>query len=107
MGGPVVLPAPPPGAIVGVGGGGGAAVGCLGGPGAAANCGGVGGVCCEAGGVVTSTDWKYVGPGGAYNAATSYNYVGEGCGSYDKQVTTTLYGWKFRQCCLIALPCLL
>merc|ERR1719382_1476551 len=107
MGGPVVLPAPPPGAIVGVGGGGGMAGGGAVAGGGAAAAGGVGGVCCEAGGVVTKTDWKYVGQGGAYNASTNYNYVGEGCGSYDKQVTTTLYGWKFRQCCLIGLPCLL
>merc|ERR550532_2514645 len=70
-------------------------------------CGGAETACCEAAGAVTSTSWQYVGPGGSYSPATSYNYVGEGAGSYEKEVVTTFYGWRFRKCCLGLLALLL
>merc|ERR1719507_2810507 len=70
-------------------------------------CGGAETACCEAAGAVTSTSWQYVGPGGSYSPVTSYNYVGEGAGTYDREVVTTFYGWKFRKCCLILVPLLL
>merc|ERR1719433_1889230 len=70
-------------------------------------CGGAETACCEAAGAVTSASWQYVGPGGSYSPVTSYNYVGEGAGSYEKEVVTTFYGWKFRKCCLILMPLLL
>merc|ERR1719264_477314 len=70
-------------------------------------CGGAETACCEAAGAVTGTSWQYVGPGGSYSPVTSYNYVGEGAGTYDREVVTTFYGWKFRKCCLILVPLLL
>jgi len=70
-------------------------------------CGGAETACCEAAGAVTNTSWQYVGQGGSYNPVTSFNYVGEGAGSYEKEVVTTFYGWKFRKCCMILVPLLL
>merc|ERR1719464_1514404 len=70
-------------------------------------CGGAETACCEAAGAVTGTSWQYVGSGGSYSPSTSYNYVGEGAGSYDKEVVTTFYGWRFRKCCLGLLVLLL
>merc|ERR1719458_2114526 len=70
-------------------------------------CGGAETACCEAAGAVTSTSWQYVGSGGSYSPSTSFNYVGEGAGSYEKEVVTTFYGWKFRKCCLGLLASLL
>jgi len=92
------------GAGVGIGDGGDC---CAGGPGVA--CGGAGSTCCEpAGAMVTSTGWAYVGAGHGDFAPqpAGYNYVGQGAGSYTKEVTTSFYGWKLRPCC-IALLCLL
>jgi len=71
-------------------------------------CGGAEVACCEAQGAVTSTSWEFVGQGnGGYQNINSYQYVGEGAGCYDKEVTTTYWGWKFRKCCIGGLGCLL
>jgi len=101
---PVNLPSRPEG---GIGGGG----GIIGGGGSAGECSGACGglevACCEAEGAVTKTEWQYVGSGGSYTACQSYNYVGAGCGSYEKETTTVYYGWKFRKCCIGVGGCLL
>merc|ERR1719361_369043 len=94
------------GVTPGIGGGTGSGACCVGGPGVA--CGGAGSACCEpAGAMVTSAGWAFVGAGNGDFAPqpASYNYVGQGCGSYTKEVTTSFYGWKLRPCCL-ALLCL-
>jgi len=53
---------------------------------------------------VTSTGWSFVGPGnGDFQTTGSYSYVGQGAGSYAKEVSTTFYGWKLRPCCLALL----
>jgi hypothetical protein len=54
--------------------------------------------------MVTSTGWSFVGPGnGDFVASPSYSYAGQGCGSYTKEVSTVLYGWKLRPCCIALL----
>jgi len=71
-------------------------------------CGGMEVACCEAQGAVTQTNWAFVGQGnGGYNSVQSYQYVGDGCGSFDKETTTTYWGWKFRKCCIGVGGCLL
>merc|ERR1719414_1702874 len=63
--------------------------------------------CCEAEGAMTNTSWVYTGPGGSYNPVQSYQFVGEGAGTYDKETTTYFYGWRLRRCCLGILGLLL
>jgi len=71
-------------------------------------CGGAEKFCCEAEGKVMDTNWVFVGHGnGNFQSTPSYSFVGEGCGSYEKEVTTTYYGWKLRKCCLGLLALLL
>merc|ERR550532_2648058 len=114
MGGAVVGGAPGDGVVVqpnaGCGCGGDSTGCCVGGP--DASCGGAGGVCCEeAGNIVSNTGWSYVGPSaGDYAAGSStYSYVGQGAGSFTKEMVVTPYGCRLRPCCvaLSLLACLL
>lgn len=79
----------------------------------AGSCGGLETACCEAEGAVVNTGWAYVGEGrGAYSTIQDYNYVGQGCGNFDKQVSMTYYGWRLKKCCiclmfLLLIPALL
>mmetsp|Transcript_116348 Transcript_116348/g.334094 ORF Transcript_116348/g.334094 Transcript_116348/m.334094 type:complete len:573 (-) Transcript_116348:239-1957(-) len=64
-------------------------------------CGGVEAMCVEPAVDVQAVQWQYVGQGrGKYSTVQSYNFVGEGCGSYEQEVTTTDYGWKIRPLCI-------
>jgi len=64
-------------------------------------CGGMESACCEAEGAVQNTNWQYVGDGrGAYSTVPQYGFVGEGHGSFEREVVTTYYGWKLRKCCI-------
>lgn len=64
-------------------------------------CCGAGALCCEAEGAVVSTNWAFVGPGnGAFTTTPTYNYVGEGCGSFDKQEIVTYHLGGLRMECL-------
>lgn len=56
-------------------------------------------MCCEAEGGAVGIQWVQV-PGGSYSAVTSYQFVGEGTGNYERRVVTTWYGWRFRKCCI-------
>lgn len=52
--------------------------------------------------------WVFVGEGrGAYSTEPKYNYVGQGCGNFNREVTVTYHGWKLRKCCLGLLALLL
>jgi len=89
--------------------GGGDACGC--GPGASAGdctgaCGGMETMCCEPEGGLSSVQWVQVS-GGSYRPVMSYQYVGEGSGTYEREVVTTHYGWRVRKCCLCLLGLLL
>jgi hypothetical protein len=55
--------------------------------------------------MVTSTGWAFVGAGNGDFApeAASYGSVGQGAGSYVKEVSTSFYGWKLRPCCVVLL----
>jgi len=65
-------------------------------------------VCCEAQHAIANMSWAYVGEGrGAYSMSPTYNFVGEGCGNFDREVATTYYGWKVRKCCLVLVGLLL
>jgi len=56
-------------------------------------------MCCEPEGGLASVQWVQVS-GGSYSPAMSYQFVGEGSGTYERTVVTSYYGWKFRKCCL-------
>lgn len=64
--------------------------------------------CCEAEGAITNQSWVFVGEGrGSYATSPKYNYVGQGCGNFNREVTVTYHGWKVRKCCLGLLALLL
>mmetsp|Transcript_591 Transcript_591/g.614 ORF Transcript_591/g.614 Transcript_591/m.614 type:complete len:123 (-) Transcript_591:2-370(-) len=76
--------------------GGGDACGC--GPGASAGdcsgaCGGMETMCCEPEGGLSSVQWVQAS-GGSYSPVMSYQYVGEGTGTFEREVVTTYYGWR-------------
>jgi len=51
-------------------------------------------------------NWSHVGAGnGGYEKVETYNYVGEGAGSYAKDALGqhVVYGWRLRSCCLFLL----
>jgi len=69
-------------------------------------CGGMETMCCEPDGAATGVNWVKTS-GGSYTPVTSYQYIGEGAGTYERQVVTTYYGWRVRKCCLCLLGLLL
>mmetsp|Transcript_33213 Transcript_33213/g.98880 ORF Transcript_33213/g.98880 Transcript_33213/m.98880 type:complete len:471 (-) Transcript_33213:92-1504(-) len=75
--------------------------GCVRGSDAAAGAGlsGPGGLCCEPDGSSVGVEWVPA-PGGPYTATTTYQFVGEGSGNFERQVVSAPYGWRFRRCCL-------
>jgi len=79
---------------------------CVGGP--ETQCGGIGSACLEsAGNMVTTTLWSHVGRGrGGYSMLPSYHYVGEGAGSYSKDVIVTPYGCRVKPCCIFLITLL-
>jgi len=56
-------------------------------------------MCCEPEGGLAGVQWVQA-PGGSYSPMMSYQFVGEGSGTYERTVVKSYYGWKFRKCCL-------
>jgi len=69
-------------------------------------CGGMETMCCEPDGTASNVQWVQT-TGGSYAPVTSFQYIGEGSGTYERQVVTTYYGWRCRKCCLCLLGLLL
>lgn len=64
------------------------------------------GTCCQADRSAMQTTWSFVGEGrGAYQQVESFNYIGEGCGSFDKEVVTSHSTSMLRKCCFGMLCC--
>jgi len=74
----------------------------------AGTCGGLETSCFEATGSAVDSNWTYKGTGqGSYKISPQYNFVGQGAGSYDREIVTRYYGWRFKPCCLFVLALLL
>lgn len=81
-------------------------VGASGGRGGCGGCGGAGG-CFDPDEESTSTQWLYVGPGrGQFEPVPTYSYVGQGAGSFQKEIVTRPLSHRPKPYCFAALAAL-